>query len=60
MSQKLQALLALANAAAETAEVDLSQVSKGGGGGKPTMAQAGGKDVSGIDAALDAARKLFA
>ena len=34
MSQKLQALLALANAAAETAEVDLSQVSKGGGGGK--------------------------
>ena len=33
---------------------------KGGGGGKPTMAQAGGKDASGIDAALEAARKLFA
>lgn len=32
---------------------------KGGGGGKPTMAQAGGKDVSGIDQALEAARKLF-
>ena len=30
---------------------------KGGGGGKPTMAQAGGKDASGMDAALDAARK---
>jgi alanyl-tRNA synthetase len=33
---------------------------KGGGGGKPSMAQAGGKDASGIDAALEAARKLFA
>ena len=32
---------------------------KGGGGGKPTMAQAGGKDASGIDAALDQARKMF-
>ncbi len=32
---------------------------KGGGGGKPTMAQAGGKDVSGIDAALDAAREVL-
>ena len=38
----------------------ISREIKGGGGGKPTMAQAGGKDVSGIDAALDAARKLFA
>lgn len=32
---------------------------KGGGGGKPSMAQAGGKDVSGLDAALSAARELF-
>ena len=32
---------------------------KGGGGGKPTMAQAGGKDASGLDAALDAARELL-
>ena len=32
---------------------------KGGGGGKPTMAQAGGKDASGIDAALDAARTML-
>ena len=32
---------------------------KGGGGGKPTMAQAGGKDAEGIDAALDAARELL-
>lgn len=32
---------------------------KGGGGGKPTMAQAGGKDIQGIDKALDQARALF-
>ncbi len=32
---------------------------KGGGGGKPTMAQAGGKDAAGIGAALDAARTLL-
>ena len=32
---------------------------KGGGGGKPSMAQAGGKDVSGIDAALESARKML-
>ncbi len=32
---------------------------KGGGGGKAAMAQAGGKDVAGIPAALDAARALF-
>ena len=32
---------------------------KGGGGGKPTMAQAGGKDASGMDAALEAARELL-
>ena len=32
---------------------------KGGGGGNATMAQAGGKDVAGIDAALDAARAML-
>lgn len=32
---------------------------KGGGGGKPQMAQAGGKDASGIDAALETARRLL-
>ena len=32
---------------------------KGGGGGKPTMAQAGGKDASGIDAALNVAREAL-
>ena len=32
---------------------------KGGGGGKPTMAQAGGKDASGLDAALQAARDML-
>jgi len=31
----------------------------GRGGGRPSMAQAGGSDVSGIDAALDAARALL-
>ena len=32
---------------------------KGGGGGKAAMAQAGGKDASGIDAALEAAREML-
>jgi len=32
---------------------------KGGGGGRPEMAQAGGKDASGIDAALAEARRLL-
>jgi alanyl-tRNA synthetase len=32
---------------------------KGGGGGKPTMAQAGGKDSAGLDDALQEARKLL-
>ena len=32
---------------------------QGGGGGKPTMAQAGGKNPDGIDAALNAAREMF-
>jgi alanyl-tRNA synthetase len=31
----------------------------GAGGGKPNMAQAGGKDASGIAAALDAAREML-
>jgi len=33
---------------------------KGGGGGKPAMAQAGGKDASGIDSALALAREMLA
>jgi alanyl-tRNA synthetase len=32
---------------------------KGGGGGRPEMAQAGGKDASGIDAALTEARRML-
>lgn len=32
---------------------------QGGGGGKPTMAQAGGKNASGLDAALDAAKEML-
>ena len=32
---------------------------QGGGGGKPTMAQAGGKNAEGLDAALDAAREML-
>ncbi len=31
----------------------------GGGGGRPSMAQAGGKDAAGIDAALDRARQML-
>ena len=38
----------------------ISPAIQGGGGGKPTMAQAGGKDVSGIDAALAQARDILA
>ena len=33
---------------------------KGGGGGNPAMAQAGGKDLAKLEDALDAARALFA
>ena len=33
--------------------------SKGGGGGKPAMAQAGGSDASGIDEALGIAREML-
>jgi alanyl-tRNA synthetase len=32
---------------------------KGGGGGKPSMAQAGGKDAAGLDGALQAAREML-
>ena len=32
---------------------------KGGGGGRPEMAQAGGKDAGGIDAALAEARRIL-
>lgn len=37
----------------------ISSQIKGGGGGKPSMAQAGGKDVAGLDAALKEARKVL-
>jgi alanyl-tRNA synthetase len=36
---------------------ETAKVASGGGGGRPQMAQAGGKDPSKLDAALDAARK---
>jgi len=32
----------------------------GGGGGRPTMAQAGGKDAGKLNEALDTARQLIA
>ena len=60
-------LLAAASPEAVAAGFDASAVIKaiaplvkGGGGGNPAMAQAGGKDLAGLDAALDAARSLFA
>lgn len=37
----------------------IASMIKGGGGGKPAMAQAGGKDVAGIDGALDKARQAL-
>ena len=37
----------------------ISSAIKGGGGGRPQMAQAGGKDASGVDSALDRARVLL-
>ena len=38
---------------------DIAGLVGGRGGGKPAMAQAGGSDASGIDAALDAARQAL-
>jgi alanyl-tRNA synthetase len=38
----------------------IAPVIGGGGGGRPTMAQAGGKDVTKLPAALDTARQLIA
>ncbi len=38
---------------------DIAPLVGGRGGGRPTMAQAGGRDASGVDAALDAARKAL-
>ena len=38
---------------------EISQHIKGGGGGQPFLATAGGKDASGIDAAFDAAKGLL-
>ena len=38
---------------------DIAGLVGGRGGGRPNMAQAGGSDVSGIDAALDAARSAL-
>ncbi len=37
----------------------IAPVIGGGGGGRPTMAQAGGKDASKLGDALDTARKLL-
>ena len=37
----------------------IAKAVKGGGGGRPQMAQAGGKDASGLDGALDQARTML-
>lgn len=59
-------LLAAATPEAQEAGFDagavikkISPAIKGGGGGKPSMAQAGGKDVAGIEDALATARQMF-
>ncbi len=39
---------------------DMAAVVGGGGGGRPNLAQAGGRDASRLDAALDTARRLIA
>ena len=59
------ALLAAATDEADAAGFKSGDVIKkiapmvgGGGGGRPQMAQAGGKDASGIPAALEAAREM--
>ena len=38
---------------------NISKIVCGGGGGRPAMAQAGGKDASKIDEALSAARDML-
>ena len=38
---------------------NIAPLVKGGGGGRPNMAQAGGKDPSGIDEAFLKAREVF-
>jgi alanyl-tRNA synthetase len=38
---------------------EAAKVAGGGGGGKPTMAQAGGRDKTKIDEALKVARRLI-
>ncbi len=37
----------------------VAKVCGGGGGGKPALAQAGGKDASKVDSALELARKTL-
>jgi alanyl-tRNA synthetase len=37
----------------------IAPIAGGGGGGRPEMAQAGGKDASKLDEALDAARRII-
>jgi alanyl-tRNA synthetase len=39
---------------------EVAKVTGGGGGGKPTMAQAGGRDKTKIDEALQLVKKLVA
>ena len=65
-SKRQPALLAAATDDAVSAGFRAGDVIKqvahlvdGGGGGRPTMAQAGGKDASGIPSALEAAERLL-
>ena len=38
---------------------EATKITGGGGGGKPTLAQAGGKDVSKVDDALSSLKELY-
>ncbi len=63
---KVNLVVGLSDAIVKNSELNASNIIrnissfiKGGGGGQPHLAMAGGKDASGIDAAFSAARKLL-
>lgn len=64
--EKVNLVVALSDELVKKSELNASNIIrnissfiKGGGGGQPHLAMAGGKDASGIDAAFSAARKIL-